>query len=246
MQKIDRLSIDHNFKNYLLVRILIDIFIRSMELLLVCFLIALALSAFAMVAEAGFGCPLDQTACHVHCKSVSYRGGYCGNFLKLTCKSYRRKVTPGVENDGYDGLEPEPHPVQHAESTIVLQAEMDMLRKRFSELELKSKKMNFPFSHIKEDPKLVLIKLYTGLPNVETFYIVLGFLIDCTEIFIETPRENLRAQKDTYFAYKNGQTFIGLIAVSPNGVICFVSKLYPWSSSDKHIVQDSEFCNLRT
>ncbi|KAG8176015.1 hypothetical protein JTE90_007012 [Oedothorax gibbosus] len=258
-----------------------------------------------------------------------------------------RKVTPIVENDGDDGLEPEPHgdaslepephPVQHAESTIVLQAEIDMLR-RLSELELKSRKMNFPFSHIKGDPKLVLI--YTGIPNAEMFYIVLGylkrfklsyyykwnvtdfsdedqlfialqklrlnynfldlavrystsettvrnifntylhalheslfqpylanlgnipsvqkmqevspifeefpncrFLIDCTEIFIETPRENLRAQKDTYSAYKKGQTFKGLIAVAPNGVICFVSKLYPGSCSDKHIVQDSEFCN---
>ncbi|CAL1277154.1 unnamed protein product [Larinioides sclopetarius] len=26
--------------------------------------------------------------CHNHCRSIKYRGGYCTNFLKRTCKCY--------------------------------------------------------------------------------------------------------------------------------------------------------------
>lgn len=42
----------------------------------------------ASTVEAGFGCPLNQMKCHKHCQSVRYRGGYCTNFLKTTCKCY--------------------------------------------------------------------------------------------------------------------------------------------------------------
>nr|QGD15041.1 Av-LCTX-An1a [Alopecosa nagpag] len=49
----------------------------------------LLLCVFAVdLIEAGFGCPLDQMQCHNHCQSVRYRGGYCTNFLKMTCKCY--------------------------------------------------------------------------------------------------------------------------------------------------------------
>uniref|UniRef100_A0A2L2YL55 Defensin n=1 Tax=Parasteatoda tepidariorum TaxID=114398 RepID=A0A2L2YL55_PARTP len=52
-------------------------------------LVAVLMSAFAAVTvDAGFGCPFDQMRCHNHCKSVRYRGGYCTNFLKRTCKCY--------------------------------------------------------------------------------------------------------------------------------------------------------------
>nr|XP_050051431.1 defensin-like [Dermacentor andersoni] len=37
----------------------------------------------------GFGCPLNQGACHRHCRSIGRRGGYCGGFIKQTCTCYR-------------------------------------------------------------------------------------------------------------------------------------------------------------
>uniref|UniRef100_A0A482Z6R0 U2-Saltitoxin-Pre1a_1 n=1 Tax=Phidippus regius TaxID=1905328 RepID=A0A482Z6R0_9ARAC len=53
--------------------------------LLICFLVC---SFAAISVEAGFGCPFNQMKCHKHCQSVRYRGGYCTNFLKQTCKCY--------------------------------------------------------------------------------------------------------------------------------------------------------------
>nr|P41965.1 RecName: Full=4 kDa defensin; AltName: Full=Antibacterial 4 kDa peptide [Leiurus quinquestriatus hebraeus]AAB27538.1 defensin=4 kda antibacterial peptide [Leiurus quinquestriatus=scorpions, hemolymph, Peptide, 38 aa] [Leiurus quinquestriatus] len=37
----------------------------------------------------GFGCPLNQGACHRHCRSIRRRGGYCAGFFKQTCTCYR-------------------------------------------------------------------------------------------------------------------------------------------------------------
>ncbi|KFM64187.1 Defensin, partial [Stegodyphus mimosarum] len=60
-----------------------------MKAIHVLLLIAVVISAFAATTvEAGFGCPFDQMQCHNHCRSVKYRGGYCTNFLKRTCKCY--------------------------------------------------------------------------------------------------------------------------------------------------------------
>nr|QKY88523.1 dromedarisin [Hyalomma dromedarii] len=36
----------------------------------------------------GFGCPLDQGACHYHCRSIRRRGGYCSDIIKQTCTCY--------------------------------------------------------------------------------------------------------------------------------------------------------------
>nr|ATN39848.1 defensin DFS2 [Haemaphysalis longicornis]BAX73647.1 hemolymph defensin [Haemaphysalis longicornis] len=37
----------------------------------------------------GFGCPLNQGACHRHCRSIRRRGGYCSGIIKQTCTCYR-------------------------------------------------------------------------------------------------------------------------------------------------------------
>nr|ACJ04433.1 defensin [Dermacentor marginatus]AJG42673.1 defensin [Dermacentor silvarum] len=37
----------------------------------------------------GFGCPLNQGACHNHCRSIRRRGGYCSGIIKQTCTCYR-------------------------------------------------------------------------------------------------------------------------------------------------------------
>uniref|UniRef100_A0A023FP91 Defensin n=1 Tax=Amblyomma cajennense TaxID=34607 RepID=A0A023FP91_AMBCJ len=38
----------------------------------------------------GFGCPLNQGACHRHCRSIGRRGGYCAGIIKQTCTCYHR------------------------------------------------------------------------------------------------------------------------------------------------------------
>ncbi|CAN7997741.1 unnamed protein product [Ixodes pacificus] len=37
-----------------------------------------------------FGCPLNQGACHNHCRSIKRRGGYCSGIFKQTCTCYRK------------------------------------------------------------------------------------------------------------------------------------------------------------
>ena len=62
------------------------------------------------------------------------------------------------------------------------------------------------------------------------------------EVFIETPK-NLDLQKLTWLEYKHHNTVKILVAVTPNSSICFVSKTYPGSISDKKITSDSNFLN---
>ena len=65
-------------------------------------------------------------------------------------------------------------------------------------------------------------------------------IIDGSEIFIETPK-NLGLQKLTCSEYKHHNTVKMLVAATPNSNICFVSKTYPGSMSDKKITNDSKF-----
>ncbi|KAJ8930652.1 hypothetical protein NQ314_016567 [Rhamnusium bicolor] len=58
-----------------------------------------------------------------------------------------------------------------------------------------------------------------------------------SEIATMVPRSSMTAQKATYSAYKHKNTWKALIGVAPNGVVTFVSDLYPGSTSDKKIVQ---------
>ena len=64
-------------------------------------------------------------------------------------------------------------------------------------------------------------------------------VLDCTEIQVANARDNMETQKQTYSNYKSRNTFKSLVGVAPNGVITFVSELYPGSKSDKEIVRDS-------
>ena len=61
-------------------------------------------------------------------------------------------------------------------------------------------------------------------------------IIDCTEIFIETP-SSFRTQSVTYSNYKHHNTAKGLVGISPSGSISFVSDLYSGRSSDKQITK---------
>lgn len=61
-------------------------------------------------------------------------------------------------------------------------------------------------------------------------------IIDCAEIFIEKPR-NPDTQSLTWSSYKHHNTIKFLLAVTPNGVPCFVSDCYGGRISDKHITR---------
>ena len=50
-------------------------------------------------------------------------------------------------------------------------------------------------------------------------------IVDCTELKTNTA-SSLKTQSLTYSHYKSGMTWKGLIGITPNGVLCFVSDLY--------------------
>ena len=63
---------------------------------------------------------------------------------------------------------------------------------------------------------------------------------DCLELFIDQPT-NLSAQALTWSTYKNHNTAIFLIGVTPQGTICFISKRWGGTTSDKFITENSNF-----
>ena len=65
-------------------------------------------------------------------------------------------------------------------------------------------------------------------------------IIDCTEIFIERPR-NLTARTQTWSSYKHNNTCKFLVGISPAGAIIFLSHGWGGRVSDKQITIDSGF-----
>ena len=65
-------------------------------------------------------------------------------------------------------------------------------------------------------------------------------IIDCFELFIEKPT-NLLAKSCTWSQYKHHNTAKYLIAISPQGVITYISKGWGGRVSDKHITENSSF-----
>lgn len=68
-------------------------------------------------------------------------------------------------------------------------------------------------------------------------------IIDCTELFTETPR-SLAEQSLMYSHYKTHMTWKALVGVTPNGVVSFVSDLWAGSISDKQLVIKSGMLDL--
>ena len=68
-------------------------------------------------------------------------------------------------------------------------------------------------------------------------------VIDCTEIFIETP-SSLNIQSSTWSSYKHHNTFKGLVGISPTGACIFVSNLYAGGISDQEITRNSGILDL--
>ncbi len=68
-------------------------------------------------------------------------------------------------------------------------------------------------------------------------------ILDATEIFIDQPRV-IELQQVTFSNYKNHNTFKGLIGISPDGVVTFISSLFSGSISDKELTRRSGIYDL--
>ena len=67
-------------------------------------------------------------------------------------------------------------------------------------------------------------------------------IIDCSEIFIEQPK-NYAARQTTYSNYKKNNTIKFLIGITPFGTISFLSPCWGGKVSDKNLTQSSNFFN---
>ena len=68
-------------------------------------------------------------------------------------------------------------------------------------------------------------------------------IIDCTEIYTETPQA-LKIRSLMYSNYKSHMTYKSLIGITPNGVITFVSDLLGGSISDKQLTKSCGLLDL--
>ncbi|CAN7986442.1 unnamed protein product [Ixodes hexagonus] len=68
-------------------------------------------------------------------------------------------------------------------------------------------------------------------------------ILDATEIKCQSA-SSLALQSATFSPYKSTNTFKGLIGISPDGTVTFVSNLFPGSISDKECVKQSGFLTL--
>lgn len=77
-------------------------------------------------------------------------------------------------------------------------------------------------------------------------------IIDCTELFTETPR-SLADQSLMYSHYKSHMTWKALVGVTPNGVVSFVSDLWAGSirlriiasgTGHRHVCQQAHHCRV--
>ena len=65
-------------------------------------------------------------------------------------------------------------------------------------------------------------------------------IIDCSEIFIDTPKD-LQLQALTWSDYKHRYTIKFLISVTPTGMISFISDLFCGRASDKAVTMNGGF-----
>jgi len=70
-------------------------------------------------------------------------------------------------------------------------------------------------------------------------------VLDCTEIFCQTP-SSLLLHSEVYSPYKSHTTFKAMIGIAPHGPITFVSPLYAGSMSDREIFKQSGIAKLLT
>ena len=79
--------------------------------------------------------------------------------------------------------------------------------------------------------------------NFKELYPQTRVILDCTEIFVQTPSA-LLLQSQLYSSYKSNTTLKGLIGIAPHGAVTFVSSLYTGGISDKEITRCSGILDL--
>ncbi len=83
------------------------------------------------------------------------------------------------------------------------------------------------------------------LPHVfRQYFPRLTGIIDCTEIFIDRPK-NLKARAQVYSNYKKHSTVKFLIACTPLGAVSFISKAWGGRVSDVELVKNSGFISSK-
>lgn len=84
--------------------------------------------------------------------------------------------------------------------------------------------------------------VYKTMPSafVNSFHSKTTVIIDCFEIFIEKPSK-LRTAAQCWSAYKHHHTIKFLIAITPQGMICYISEPWGGRTSDKFITENSKF-----
>ena len=82
-----------------------------------------------------------------------------------------------------------------------------------------------------------------SLPESLKHYPNLRCTIDCSEIFIDRPR-NLEIQALTWSDYKKHNTVKFLVGIAPSGMISFLSKAWGGRASDQHITRECGFIDL--
>lgn len=84
----------------------------------------------------------------------------------------------------------------------------------------------------------------TYIPQkLRTKYPQLRCTIDCSETFINRPKD-LKLQSCTWSDYKHHNTVKYLVAISPDGLITFLSPSFGGRTTDRYIVQNSGFLDL--
>ena len=87
-------------------------------------------------------------------------------------------------------------------------------------------------------------QIFATLPDAfKRLYPKVRTVIDCTEVFVETP-SSLEVQAILWSDYKHNCTIKFLVAITPNGAISWVSPCYGGRTSDVHIVRNSGFLDL--
>ena len=89
------------------------------------------------------------------------------------------------------------------------------------------------FSEVSIWPSRQQIDFYMPA-SFKTIYPTTRVIIDATEIFIQRP-SHPDSQQVTFSTYKNHNTAKAMVAITPSGVVCFISKLYGGSITDREL-----------
>ncbi|XP_054718674.1 uncharacterized protein LOC129228065 [Uloborus diversus] len=112
------------------------------------------------------------------------------------------------------------------------------------------KNIFYTFLHIFHEAlyKFIILKNIPDLDKIQKMcpsdvFSDCRFLVDCIEVNIENP-EHMKIKRKTPIFYIQEQPFKGLIAVAPNGALCFASNLYPKEMHDKEVIKCSGLLEL--